>query len=179
MAERQVHGFDYQNELDLLNENLILSTEYIGKWDGYENFNGIKYPASIKCIKEKASIDFGDIKRISKIDEDFILYVGFWLDKNTKKAVKHYKVLINKENWKKYLGDVSILDALFAEMKTISNDYSDDKKWTEFRKRYNKLYGKSIIALRFKRDHESQKRIQCGITYPNFIKIILKENTIL
>ena len=64
-------------------------------------------------------------------------------------------------------------------MSTISNDHSDDKKWTEFRKRYTKLYGKSVIALRFKRDHKSQKRIQCGISYTNFIKVVLKENTIL
>lgn len=100
MAERQIHGFDYQNELNSTNENLVLNTEYTGKWDGFEEYNRIKYPASIKCIKLKASVDFGDIKRISQIDEDFILYVGFWSDNKTKKANKHYKVLVSKENWK-------------------------------------------------------------------------------
>ena len=48
------------------------------------------------------------------------------------------------------------------------------KKWTDFRKKWTNIYGKSIISLRFKRDHKKQKRIQCGISRNNFINIVLK-----
>lgn len=41
------------------------------------------------------------------------------------------------------------------------------------------MYGKSIISLRFKRDHKKQKRIQCGITKPNFVKKVIKDNFVI
>ena len=64
-------------------------------------------------------------------------------------------------------------------MKLITNNHSDDSKWKIFREKYTKLYGDSIISLRFKRDHKTQKRIQCGIAYKNFINTILIENEVL
>jgi len=64
-------------------------------------------------------------------------------------------------------------------MKEISNDHSDDKKWSDFLKRKNLLYVKSTISLNPKRDSGVQKRIQCSITYNNFINIILKENLVI
>ena len=177
--ERQIHGFNFENDLSSVNENLKLSNGYTSKWDGIEYYEGKHFSVSIKCIKLGASVDFGDIKRQSVVSEDFILYVGFWSDSKTKKVVKYYKILITKENWNKYLGDVSILPDLFSEMALISNERSDDKKWTAFRKLYTSLYGKATIALRFKRDHKKQKRIQCGVSYSNFMNIVLKENKVI
>jgi hypothetical protein len=56
-----------------------------------------------------------------------------------------------------------ILD-MKSEMKLISNSKNDDNKWREFVKKYKKLHGKdALLQPRFKRDHKSQKRIQCAI----------------
>ena len=173
MGERQKHGFEYENII-MSNNNIIKEDNYTSKWDAYEN----KIPVSVKCIGYKSSIDFGDFRRQTQVDEDFILYVGFWkTEKNN--IVEEYKVLIKKENWNSYFGDKNIINDMLLEMKDISNEYSDDSKWKIYRNKYKKLYGDSIISLRFKRDHKTQKRIQCGITKKNFIDFILKDNIIL
>jgi hypothetical protein len=177
MAERQKHGFEYE-KLKINENNLIKEENYTAKWDTFEIYNGTKTPVSIKCIGINSSIDFGDFKRQTEIDEDFILYIGFWkVNKNN--IVEEYKVLINKNVWNNYFGDKSIIQSMLDEMKSISNDYSDDNKWKDYRKKYKELYGKSIISLRFKRDHKKQKRIQCGITKTNFINVVLKDNIII
>ena len=177
MAERQRHGFEYEY-MKINENNLIKEENYTAKWDTFEIYNDVKTPVSVKCIGFNSSIDFGDFKRQTEVDKDFILYVGFWKGKKDN-IVEEYKVLINKDFWNSYFGDKSIIISMLDEMKGISNDYSDDNRWKEFRNRYKEMYGKSIISLRFKRDHKKQKRIQCGITKPNFINIILRDNIII
>jgi hypothetical protein len=176
-VERQIHGFEYER-FKISENNLIKDINYTSKWDTFEMYNGVKTPVSIKCIGINSSIDFGDFKRQSEITNDFILYVGFWKGKKDN-IVEEYKVYIKCDIWNSYFGDKSILESMLDEMKLISNDYSDDNKWKEYRIKWKELYGKSIISLRFKRDHKKQKRIQCGITKSNFINVVLKDNFII
>jgi len=175
MAERQIHGFNYQRSIIEL-ESLTEDMNYTGKWDAFCLEKEV--PVSIKCIGINGSVDFGDLKRQTEVQNDFILYVGFW-QKSKSNIVEEYKVLIKKENWDRYFGDKSIIQSMIEEMKGISNSYSDDSKWKEFRNKYIKLYGDSIISLRFKRDHKKQKRIQCGITRKNFMEVVLKDNEVI
>ena len=175
MAERQIHGFNYQRKV-IDNNILVEDDKYTGKWDAYNE--SLSIPASIKCIGVKGSIDFGDFRRQTQVDTDFILYVGFWQGKKDN-IVEEYKVLISKEKWLSYFGDTNIINEMLSEMSEISNDRSDDNKWKQFRLKWKEKYGDSIISLRFKRDHKKQKRIQCGITKTNFLNVILKENQIL
>lgn len=177
MAERQRHGFDYE-ELKINENNLIKEDNYTAKWDTFETYNGLKTPVSIKCIGLNSSIDFGDFKRQTEVSEDFILYVGFWKG-NKNNIVEEYKILINKDVWASYFGNKVIIKEMLEEMRDISNSYSDDNKWKDYRNKYKVLYGKSTISLRFKRDHKKQKRIQCGITKPNFISIVVKDNLVI
>lgn len=177
MAERQKHGFEYE-KLKINENNLIKEGDYTSKWDTFEIYNDVRIPVSIKCIGLNSSIDFGDFKRQTEVNEDFILYVGFWKGKKDN-IVEEYKVYIKKDIWNIYFGDKSIIQSMLDEMKSISNNYSDDNKWKDYRNKYKELYGKSIISLRFKRDHKKQKRIQCGITKLNFINIVLKNNMII
>ena len=174
MAERQIHGFEYEQYL-IEKNNLSKENSYTNKWDTYEIYNGVKYPVSIKCIGFNSNIDFGDFRRQTEVDSNFILYVGVWRGKKTN-IVENYKILITKDNWDDYFGNKNIVQEMLDEMKCISNNHSDDDKWKLFRKKYKDLYGKSIISLRFKRDHKKQKRIQCGITKSNFINVIIKNN---
>jgi hypothetical protein len=177
MAERQKHGFEYEDFI--INENNLIKEEnYTAKWDTFEVYNGVKTPVSVKCIGFNSSIDFGDLKRQTEVNQDFILYIGFWKGKKNN-IVEEYKVLINKDVWNSYFGNKTIIQSMLDELKGISNDYSDDDKWKEYRKKWKAMYGESIISLRFKRDHKKQKRIQCGITKKNFLNIVLKENNII
>jgi len=175
MAERQKHGFNYQVSI-IESESLMEDTNYTGKWDAYDP--STDKPTSIKCIGIKGSIDFGDFKRQSEVNNDFVLYIGFWKG-STSNIVEEYKVLISAEKWTSYFGDKTIVSSMLSEMKNISNDHCDDNKWRDFRHKWGQLYGDSIISLRFKRDHKKQKRIQCGISRTNFIETVLKENTII
>jgi hypothetical protein len=176
MAERQEHAFEYESRI-ILENNIIKSEGYTDKWDAFEN----DIPVSVKNIKLNSGVDFGDFKRQTLLSQDFYLYVGFWQTDKTN-IVKEYKILISFENWKKYFGDITIIQDMIGEMKQISNDRSDDGKWKEFRKKWNLLYKKfnsnPVITLRFKRDHKKQKRIQCGISSSNFKKLI-DENQII
>ena len=104
--------------------------------------------------------------RMADFDEDWILQVGFWEGKKDN-IVEEYTIEVSKEQWSSLLGDVEIFKEAKEEMSNISNDYEDDYVWEEFRVRYKKLWGASILQPRFKRDHGNQKRLQVGITYNN------------
>ena len=61
-------------------------------------------------------------------------------------------------------------DEMKQELKKITNLRSDDNIWKLFIRKYRNSYPKTnLIKLRFKRDHKKQKRIQCAISYNNFI----------
>jgi len=165
MAERQIHGFLYEQKCFADFPWWVSnSDEYIGKWDGYDT--ELEKPVSIKCIQKGASVEFGDMFRMAEIDEDWILQVGFW-EGEKGNIVEEYTVEIDKDEWQWLLGDVETFKKAKKEMAYISNDYSDDEKWKKFRLKYKKLWGESILQPRFKRDHGNQKRLQVGITYNN------------
>lgn len=163
MAERQIHGFLYEKkcfaDFPWWTSN---SDEYTNKWDGYDT--ELEMPVSIKCIQKGSSIDFGDIFRMATIDEDWILQVGFWQGSKTN-IVEEYTIEIDKNDWQSLVGDIESFKKAKIEMSSISNDYSDDEKWKQFRLKYKTLWGSTIFQPRFKRDHKKQKRIQCGIMY--------------
>ena len=169
--ERQYHGFEYQKHIIDTNKYTFYN-KYTFKWDAKSD----KYNISIKTAKIKSDICFGDIKRIISTDENFILHVGFW-KKYTYNILEEYKILIKKEDFKSYIGDISHFDEMFEEIKNITNDKSDDLKWKIFMKKYKTMYGKNpILSIRFKRDHKIQKRIQCSISYKNVIVLIYFHN---
>jgi hypothetical protein len=168
MAERQVHGFKYEEKCFKNNPHWNSnSDEYTAKWDAFDTIE--QKPVSIKCIQLGASIDFGDIFRMSSIDEDFILQVGFWADEKDN-IVEEYTINISKQEWSKIIGNIDFFHQAKKEMAEITNDYEDDPKWAAFRIKCKKQWGDSILQPRFKRDHKNQKRIQCGITYNNLIE---------
>lgn len=85
MPEVQLHGFDFEN---WIKQTFFaeFSVSYSNKWDvpAEANDDGIvpiefrRLPVSIKTCKNRCPIGFGDALRQFKIDEDFLLIVGFW-----------------------------------------------------------------------------------------------------
>lgn len=166
--ERQIHGFLYEkNIIDMY--NLHKSDNYTSKFDAFEG----NIPVSIKCIKKKGSIDFGDMIRQYNIESDFILYIGFW--ENTKdNIVEEHRIFFDKNSWRNLFGEYDLILKMDNFVKNeITNDKIDDSKWKKEIAKFKLEYGKSnIIQPRFKRDHKSQRRLQCGISYTNFINYI-------
>ncbi len=162
--ERQKHGFTFQ---DMIKEQYLveLSENYTDRWDG--KLNGL--PVSIKCEKNGSDIELADLFRNSTIDEDFYMFVGFW-EGNKDNIVDVQILLVKHEEWRELFdNDCSIH---FKEMlKNITNNRTDDEKWKKMMKEGKKMWQEktpNLIRPRFKRDHKSQKRIQCAINYADF-----------
>lgn len=170
--ERQVHGFVYE-DIIICKYQLIKQKKYTAKFDAY--FFDI--PVQIKFIKWGSSIDMGSFWRNKTIKEDFILIVGFW--KGEQKLTEEHILFVDH---KIYLKNLEFSDGknydkiLKIEMNLITNLHVDDDRWTEFCSKYRNLWPKvNQIKLRFKRDHKTQKRMQCAIPWANFNHYFIKQ----
>ena len=162
--ERQSHGFIYQSEVSK-RLGIEESTEYTSKWDGF--LDG--HPVSIKTIKKGSSIDMADYFRISSITESFYLIVGFW-EGSTDNIVEEYILFIDGAEFHALFPE-GFEDKLHTLLNSVTNDHADDEKWNTLRKAVSAEYKANcpnLVSLRFKRDHKSQKRIQCAINKSAF-----------
>jgi hypothetical protein len=117
---------------------------------------------------------------VKKMDGDFVLTVGQY---SNGVLINEYIVIIPFDRWVSYLPDLKNPDT----MKRIDDMYlnlgnyvlvgerDDEVPWKEFINEYSKITKDSIIKLRFKRGKD-QLRIQCSMSWKNFIDIVLKEN---
>lgn len=165
MPERQYGGFNYQKKV-IEKFSLTSDENYTGHWDAYTS-NGI--PVSIKHEKNRTDVEMADFFRQMNVQEDFYLICGFW--EEDKNNIVDEKILyIPHESWRAYF-DKSFETPFRTLLNTISNDKKDDTIWrkkiSEFRTEWKKNT-KNLIRPRFKRDHKSQKRIQCAINYTDF-----------
>lgn len=163
--ERQGHGFSFEQKVEELFGVDRTNREYTDKWDGM--LRG--FPVSIKVAKLGTDIEMADIRRNAYNTEDFYLIVGFWEGEKTN-IVKIETLFISGNEWHS-LFNASLVEECLAFLKTVTNDKSDDEKWKEGRLSLSKRWKETtpnLIRPRFKRDHKTQKRIQCAINYKDF-----------
>lgn len=170
LKERQIHGFNF--ERDIKNKYNIedYSESYTSKWDGI--YKGI--PVSIKTKKRGCAIEMADFFRMSTIETQFILIVGFWED-NKDEIVEEHVLLINKDFWIKQF-DINLVEEFKNIFDGISNSKDDDALWKIRREEATNKWKStgSIINVHFKRDHKKQKRVQCSIKNKEFYNILVK-----
>ena len=176
-TERQGHGFAFEDYVEDI-YNVDRSHEGYGKkytdpWDGL--YYG--YPVSIKHIKKGCAVDLADVFRQASITEDFIMFVDFYETPLVSETDDIHILFIPGEKWHSYFASPDIFEERLRDvLKSVSNDKSDDAKWTKLRVESVKFW-KSIttgfITLNGKRDHEKQKRWQCSINNTNFFKEFL------
>jgi len=168
-GERQRHGFDYENAV-IQKYDLKRSDNYTSKYDAF--YLGI--PVQIKCIKHGCAIEMGDYKRNKNKQEDFILIVGFWKGEKDN-IVKESILYIDHANFTKHLTFKND-KKMVAEMDLISNLVEDDNRWKVFCNKYKSEWpDTNLLDIRFKRDHKKQKRIQCAISWSNFVNKFVNE----
>lgn len=163
-TERQSHGFTFEEKV-INHFNMTKSEGYTSEWDAY--LQGT--PVSIKVAKAGSDIEMADYFRNCNKTEDFYLIVGFWQGEKTN-IISSYTLFIPYEEW----------TALFApgydvKLKTllneITNSHDDDAEWKSRIGVLKKEWVNTtpnLIRPRFKRDHRSQKRIQCAINNRDF-----------
>ncbi len=193
MAARQQHGFDYQNYV-IRQLNLKEDGNYIGKNDAYCIEKGnVNYPVLIKFTKKGSPIDLADYRRNKDRTEDFALIVGFWQGIKGNIAEEH--ILYPPCEWWQslFLTDPDFDKDMYSFLNNISNDRSDDAFWKEgckefkirwdnywqevrpaFEERWGCNCPERLIQPRFKRDHKTQKRIQCAIPNKKFYEYFLQ-----
>jgi hypothetical protein len=162
---RQQHGFDFESEI-ITKFGLTKSTSYTAEYDAFEHD---QTPVSVKYIKQNSSIDLGDYFRNADKKCNFILYLGIWkYENNKKKNLIRYKFEIDYLKWNQMFYFEHSL-SMKTELKHITNLRSDDANWKSYCSKYQKLWKQEPrkCSLHFKRDHKSQKRIQCGISILN------------
>ncbi len=189
MAERQSHGFKFETKW--CKENNITTwkqyekkygkqkgSNYTSKWDAInENIKGVNYkgkPVQLKCIGLNNAIELGDIFRNANKEEDFTLVVGFWVGKKTN-IVDVVVLDIDYKKWNK-LFEWDRFDEVKDWIKNkVSNDRSYDAQWKKEMSYYKEYWGENrLITPTFKRDHKKQRRIQCQISYINFMEEFVK-----
>lgn len=172
--EEQKHGFEYEKYF-CEKTGAILSNNYRDKFDAYLN----NIPIQIKYMKENTEICMGDFFRQSQIDTDFILHIASWKNNiNNQKELcsNSLTFFIEAKKWKSEFDFFPpiLMEEMKTEFSLITNLVVDDDRFHEYTKKYHKYFEGKFIQLRFKRDHKSQKRIQCAI--PNKNITILKNN---
>jgi hypothetical protein len=100
------------------------------------------------------------------------MIIGFWegeVGNIIKEDIRYIDCTAYTDNIGFHDNGGLIEQRMYEDMKSISNEYSDDLIWKEFRTRYRALWpSTNHIDLRFARDHKYQKRIQCGMSRKNF-----------
>jgi hypothetical protein len=171
--ERQSHGFAYEGSI-IQKHNLTKETAYNGEWDAYWQ-NG--KPVQIKAIKFGSAIDLGDYFRNKSKSQNFTLFISFWKGTNDNIVEEYVFENIDCVEWNKMF-EYEFDDELRHDLDTITNDYSDDKKWKDIiskhKSRWNQV--ERLVQPRFKRDHKNQKRMQCAINTSAFKSILEKFN---
>lgn len=170
-GERQAHGFIFE---DYIKKELGIEAcpkgHYTYKWDGM--LNGI--PVSIKTEKYGSDIEMASFTRNAYNTDSFYLIVGFWEEEKTN-IVSIEILLIPGDEWHS-LFSIEIVNKCQNLIDTISNSVEDDQKWKESRLKLSKEWKEktsNLVRPRFKRDHKSQKRMQCAINNKDFYSYFL------
>lgn len=166
--ERQGHGFVFEDYIkEKYNIKPFEENNYTCKWDGI--LNG--HPVSIKTEAIGSDIEMASFFRNATNKDSFYLIVGFWENSKTN-IVKTEFLFIAGDEWHQ-LFDMSIVHKCEELINSISNDKSDDARWKSERTALAKLWKENTLNLvrpRFKRDHKTQKRMQCAINNKDFYK---------
>lgn len=169
--ERQSHGFIFEEYIkEKYNIKPFEEGNYTSRWDGI--LNG--YPVSIKTEAVGSDIEMASFFRNAMNEDSFYLIVGFWENDKTN-IVNTEFLFIAGEEWHK-LFDMSIVDKCEELINSISNDKSDDVRWKNERTALAKAWKENtpnLVRPRFKRDHKTQKRMQCAINNKDFYKYFI------
>ncbi len=172
--EVQQHGLVLETWVRDTFFNGYRPANYTQKWDIPAVANKLHggIPVNPKAAKYGTPVDLGDAVRQFKIDEPFILVVGFWQQEgDDKRFVNLVAPRIDPAAWRKLWGPVTLADLqrLDAVIK--------DKSLTPAAARAAALkiknappFTQSIIVVNPKIDSKTQRRLQCSLRFADVFK---------
>jgi hypothetical protein len=170
----QEHGFVFESGMCNL-MGLWTPPSYTAKWDAYDREPArgtYPDPYSFKNVNITSNIELGSLKRQANITCDFHLYVSFWSGNGLN--MKRVHVMDVPGSYWHSLWPENITPFLAHEaFKGITNSKDDDTAWNsrlvELKQAWADVLPKdSPMKVHFKRDHGTQKRVQCSVGKKGF-----------
>lgn len=140
-----------------------------------KEFRGL--PVSIKTAKYGAPIGFGDAIRQFKVEEDFLLIVGFWRQHGSmKNFVAVDSLRITTHLWQNLWSPLSLkeLQTLDALIKDYETNYVTVRREAKAMKS-NSPFNSAKMVLNPKIDSGSQRRLQCSLPFKTFWNDVAKK----
>ena len=166
---RQEHGKVYERKI-IAEFNMTPTVSDTDEWDAYYG----DYPVQIKFSRVKTNaMELADFFKFLTIpDGDFILIHGTYKNSHTHEETSRRAWVINGAKWKTlFTCSTELQKSIKDGLKSISNSYEDDQRWSEMVAQWKRKWGwNRVVSLNFKRDHKTQKRLQCNIKFSELDK---------
>lgn len=183
--ERQKHGFAFEKFLNNMIDDFALDDVYTSEFDGFwEPYN---VGVSVKIKNTKGELCLGSFHRIVQQNEPIVLLYGEY----SKPYIPDFiSALFLKNGFDPlFCGCQNQVQQLVTDFEEYMfsddnfNSYSYDREWSANRRAfvnaYKNVFDENTIYVhpRPKRDHNSQRRLQCAIP-KRYIKFILENYTV-
>lgn len=147
---------------------------YTQKWDipaaANQRHGGI--PVNPKAAKYGTPVDLGDALRQIRIDEPFILVIGFWQQEgDTKRFVNIVSPRIEPATWRKLWGPVTLAD--LQRLDAVIKDKSltpEAARAAALKIKNAPPFTQSVIVVNPKIDSKTQRRLQCSLRFADVFK---------
>jgi hypothetical protein len=147
---------------------------YTQTWDipaaANVRFGGV--PVNPKAAKYGTPVDLGDALRQHRIDEPFLLVVGFWQQEGeTKRFVNVVAPHITPEQWRRLWGPVTLADLqrLDAVVKDRSLTPAEARAAAQAIKNAPP-FTQAVIVVNPKIDSGTQRRLQCSLRFEDLFR---------
>ncbi len=172
--EVQQHGLVLEQWVRDTFFNSYKPASYTQKWDipASENKTHGSVPVNPKAAKYGTPVDLGDALRQFKIDEPFILVIGYWKQEgDVKRFVNIAAPRIETAVWKKLWGPVTLAD--LERLDAVIKDKSLTPE--EARAAAKKIksappFTESVIVVNPKIDSRTQRRLQCSLKFDDVFR---------
>ncbi len=147
---------------------------YTQKWDIPAAANKLQggVPVNPKAAKYGTPVDLGDALRQIKIDEPFILVIGYWRQEgDVKRFVNIVSRRIEPAAWKKLFGPVTLADV--QRLDAVIKDKSltpEAARAAALKIKNAPPFSESIIVFNPKIDSKTQRRLQCSLRFDDVFK---------
>lgn len=174
--EIQEHGFTFETWIRNTFFDSFKADSYTGKWDiskeANAHYGGV--PVSVKTAKYGSSVGLGDALRQFRIDEDFLLIVGFWKqEKEKKRFVNLVAIPVTVALWQSLWHPITIKD--LQRLDAVIKDRSLTPQQARIEAQHIKSqpsFTQAHITVNPKIDSKGQRRLQCTLGFSTIFSVL-------
>lgn len=167
--EVQLHGLVFETWVRDTFFDGYTPASYTQKWDIPAAANPLhgEVPVNPKAAKYGTPVDLGDALRQFKIDEPFLLVIGYWRQEgDMKRFVNIIAPRIEPAAWKKLFGPVTLADVRRLDAVVKDRSLTPAQARAAAQKiKSTPPFTQSVIVFNPKIDSHNQRRLQCSIRF--------------